>query len=385
MTAIAHTRPAAGALAPTAVDIVPLAAVLAPDHMDDWERLRARVASGSPFTRWAWLEAWSASADAAEREAAVVVRALDGTGALAAALPLVTRGERFRRVPARALTWAFGDLGAPDHLDVLAADGAPMDAIVDAIERLEWDVLRLDGIADDATGAPRLLAALERRGYAASLRPQWVCPFTELPDSWDAYLRTRSTARRKAIVTRERVLARDATVALTMHDASSFAPGWSAFLRLHDTRWNGQGAFTERLDALHRRFAASRARDGALWLATLEVNGETAAAWYGFVEGDTLYFYQSGRADAWSKQSVGAVLHGKILRRAIEHGLRRIDFLRGEEAYKAQWSSGVRRTYQLVAFRRSARGRVLRLADRAARWREQRAAAPPSPPVPDAP
>lgn len=375
MTATMEPRAGAPVGSSAWVSVAPLTEMLAGDGHQAWERLRARARSTSPFTRWEWLAAWYATAPAVDREAARLVHGVDGTGELAIALPLASRGVTFRRVRATALTWAFGDVGCPDHLDVLASPCAPVDAVVAALETLDWDLLQLDGLAHDASGAPRLLAALRRHGYEASLRPQWVCPYADLPRSWDDYLATRGSARRKAIGYRERNLERHASVSVTMHDAATLTRGWSELLRLHDTRWSGRGAFDARLDALHRQFASALAQENKLWLATLEADGASVAAWYGFVDGDTLHFYQSGRADAWSKYSVGAVLHGAIMRHAIAMGLRRVDFLRGDEPYKAEWSTGSRMTYQLVAFRRNARGHMLRLADGAAVWREQRAQA----------
>ena len=82
-----------------------------------------------------------------------------------------------------------------------------------------------------------------------------------------------------------------------------------------------------------------------------------------------MYFYQSGRDPRWEDQSVGVALMVKMIRRAIEGGYRRFDFLRGEEAYKRQWTSSTAVTRELVAFRPSWRGRWLRGLDWAARMR----------------
>src|SRR5204862_1175401 len=84
------------------------------------------------------------------------------------------------------------------------------------------------------------------------------------------------------------------------------------------------------------------------------------AAWYGFAWGDTVYFYQSGRDPAWERHSVGLVLMGTMIQRAIERGYRRFDFLRGADPYKRQWTTTDRMTEQITIFRRGLGGRALR-------------------------
>src|SRR5258708_33161348 len=80
------------------------------------------------------------------------------------------------------------------------------------------------------------------------------------------------------------------------------------------------------------------ARRGRLWLTTLDLDGQPAAAWYGFSSPDTVYFYQSGRAPQWEDASVGLVLMGMMIRRAIERGYRRLDFPRGPGADQPAWA-----------------------------------------------
>jgi CelD/BcsL family acetyltransferase involved in cellulose biosynthesis len=116
--------------------------------------------------------------------------------------------------------------------------------------------------------------------------------------------------------------------------------------------------------SLHRRFAAALADRGELWLATLDLDGVPAAAWYGFSLGDTVYHYQSGRDPRWDQARVGAVMIGLIIRRAIERGYRRLDFLRGEEPYKMAWTHTARRCSDVVVFRTGWRGAALRGLDR---------------------
>jgi CelD/BcsL family acetyltransferase involved in cellulose biosynthesis len=182
----------------------------------------------------------------------------------------------------------------------------------------------------------------------------------ELPATWDEYLATLSSTRRQTVRRKERKLAKEYAVHVTDYDTTTLDEGWARLSALHSERWAGVTAFSPRVAELHREFARSLAQRGALWLSTLELNGMPAAAWYGFTDGDTVHFFQSGRSAEHEGDSVGQVLMGMMIRRAIERGYRRFDFLRGDEPYKATWTSQRSVTWELTAFRPGWKGRWLR-------------------------
>ncbi|HEX4600968.1 MAG TPA: GNAT family N-acetyltransferase [Gemmatimonadales bacterium] len=333
-----------------------------------WDGLLPRAAA--PFGGWAWHRAWTDTALAGEVNASEALLLHGTDGALRAVLPVLLRQLRFRRVAVRALTWASGDDGCPDHLDVLADPGADLGALVPALEAIPWQVAILSNLAAEAPNAERLCAALARRGHAVRRRTLWECPHLALPSDWDAYLATLSPTRRQTVRRKDRGLCRRHAVTLTDYPQERFDEGWSHLLRLHAQRWKGEGAFSNpRLEQLQRQFAQEMARQQRLWLSTLDVDGEPAAAWYGFSSDDTVYFYQSGRAPRWERESVGLVLMARMIRRAIERGYKWFDLLRGEDSYKRQWTQTQRLTQEIVIFRSGWSGRWISALDWAAELR----------------
>lgn len=337
---------------------------------DVWANLS--TASTSPFMSWAWHRAWADAAPQTEVHASQVL-VLAGPGeerGVLALLPIRARRVVFRRVPVRAVTWAVGDLGCPDHLDVLAAPDADLGALVPVLEAIPWQVLILSNLAEESPNADRLCRALARRGHVPRRAALWGCPRLELPATWDAYLAGLSANRRQIVRRKERGLARQHRVALTDYGESRFDEGWEHLVRLHGERWEGEGggAFTDPTAlTLQRAFGREMARQGRLWLTTLDVDGEAAAAWYGFATGDTVSFYQGGRARRWEAESLGLVLMGAMIRRAIERGYAWFDFLRGEDGYKTQWTATRRHTSEIVVFRSGWRGGWVRALDWVAR------------------
>jgi CelD/BcsL family acetyltransferase involved in cellulose biosynthesis len=349
----------------------PLAETLAREPAA-WEQLRERSPAASPFAGWAWHRAWAESASREELRASSCVVLRDAKGRAAALLPVAVGPVTFRRRAVAGLTWAVGDLGCPDHFDVLADPSVELDDAVPVLLSLPWEVAVLGNLAPGAPNAARLAAALARAGCAVRWNASYRCPFLDLPSTWDAYLTSLSANRRQVLRRRERNLERDHDVALTDYGPENLATGWRHLVELHERRWatGGGGTFSDpRVERLHRAFAEELARGGRLWLTTLDLDGAPAAAWYGFADRDTVYFYQSGRDPRWEDKSVGVALMVKMIRRAIERGYRRFDFLRGDEAYKREWTASEAVTQELVAFRPGWRGRWLRGLDWAGRMR----------------
>ena len=90
-----------------------------------WDELVASSPVPSPFMKWAWNSAWAGAATPAEVETSFAVVLNGSAGPARAVLPLSTRLVSFRRRKVRALTWAAGSVGCPDHLDVPAVRGRP--------------------------------------------------------------------------------------------------------------------------------------------------------------------------------------------------------------------------------------------------------------------
>ncbi len=331
-----------------------------------WDDLLRRSGAGahSPFMTWAWHRAWAECAPGEELDSCQAIVLRSATGDVEALFPFRVHRARFRRTAVIAVDWAIGDLGCPDHLELLASPEADLDALAAALADVPWHVIRLGNVAQAAANIQRFRAACERRGWTVRSNPLWRCPYLELPKSWEAFESSLGPNLRRNLRRYERQLRQQHDVILTDYGPAQLEEGWRHLQRLHGLRWGDGGVFGKHaMERLHRRFSAWLADRGQLWMLTLDLDDTPAAAWYGFSFGDTHYAYQMGWDTRWKRQSVGTVLMGLMIRRAIERGCRTFDFLRGEETYKTVWTESARTCYEIVVIRAGLRGAVLRGLD----------------------
>jgi len=234
-----------------------------------------------------------------------------------------------------------------DNLDLIARPGQEARvaaAILDwlSAQRSEWDLLEL-GSVDSASPSLRALRdELDARGWKQTLR-QSAHPVIELGDSWDAYLASLSSTTRAGLRRKLRDLDKHRAVRLRRCEREAELPGLLEHLyRMHADRWQGRGQSGSFALGARREFYASIASRflAAGWLSfwVLELDGEVVAAEFGFRHGSTHSFLQGGFDPKHSHLSVGAVLKCHILQQLIADGVRRYDFLGGEDAYKLRWA-----------------------------------------------
>ncbi len=313
-----------------------------------WRRLAE--SRGNGFVTPEWFFAARRSLDDASAPAVAVVR--DDGGNVRGVLPLLARRSR------RGATAAFAGGERADLVHPAAA------------EQDEARVARLaaTGLADHLGSRCRLdlgrvdtTAAWWRElaeGWPSRLSPVFgppePLPFARIEGlTWDGYLATRSGQFRNQVRRKTRSLERDHTVAL--RQASSQAEARAdveTLLRLHDARWgerrDGTALAEPGARELLYEFAAQAHERGWLRLYSLDVDGETVAAWYGWRLGGRFSYYQAGFDPCWAKQSVGFLMLARTVEAAITEGASYYDLLLGGEAFKSRFATGERHGHTVL-------------------------------------
>lgn len=317
------------------------------DIIPEWELLAAQDPAQGFFRRPAWYLSWLENFFSAATPLVILVRD-GGTVVGIAPLCIVQRGIR------RTVKFGGCDIVCGDYLDFITLPEYRTRVSQHIFRYLtdvapKWDDLMLDGVSTTST----LLAELgewtsERKFMLRANGNRTICPYINLPASFDGYLSRLKRKRKKDFV---RVMRRSHENGLAIKaykTAQELQAAIDTLIRLHQLRWNSAGqpgllgrrgfrGFLNQLARLEESSATFR-------LYVMEDAGTPIAALLNFHYGSTAFHYQNGfdphcRFASYAPGTL-LILHG--IQAAIQEGLSTYDFLRGQEAYKFQFTDQYR-------------------------------------------
>jgi CelD/BcsL family acetyltransferase involved in cellulose biosynthesis len=320
---------------------------------DEWDALVTAAPRPSPFLLNAWIvEWWRHYGDGASLHVHTARR----DGKLVGALPLYTRRERGLRIT------AFVGAGASALADVLVAAGeedqAVPRALVEGARAARHDLVDVFGLPDSS----RLAAAV---GPNLRLIERVEAPVLDLSPGWEAvYAAKTSSKKRNLHKRRRRQLSEQGE--LTVEVARTLAelePALEAAFELHEKRWRGRPDGSGFATPVGRRFNRAVVRrlapSGRPRIVTLKLDGSAIAFHYYFALADCMYVYRLAFDPALSRFSPGLVNTLDALAAASDEGLRKVEYLGGDERYKLELSDGLEPLYQGIGLAATPQGRAV--------------------------
>ena len=343
-----------------------------------WDALAAANPWATPFSHWAFHRAWwdGYGPGAHEETLAFVPSDAPDDAEPVAIAPLMHRHEvepddvalktTIRHTEGAALTPVSPDakaifFGASYHADYATLLCAPDDlpAVADALadycatagdpeHPLPWDAVDLRRMRTGDPAADALEQAFGQReiasGWTLNVEREDVCPVATLPTgaTLDDYLATLGKKERHEI--RRKVRRAEAAGEIRLDDSTDPLADLPAFIDLHQKRWGADGLFPDTRGGdesrvFFRRLFELFGADGPLHLAFLTVGGRRIAAGVSFETANSLLYYNAGVDPDARDLSPGVVMVERYVRRALERGMHRMDFLRGDEPYKYEWGA----------------------------------------------
>ena len=300
----------------------------------EWDGLLEQSPCNRAFSSARWFLAWCRYHP---QHAPFVLLARRG-GELAAVLPLA-RQEDPGTLDFPSPMSDYNDLIAP--AEDLAAQAGLLDFAISHAPafRITFSNVRPDSICVQAAG--RMAG---RKGFATSYQPGRNCFYVQLPDTFAAYLATRSRIFRKGLGRIQRNAQRDGLEICQLTPART-PPDEMAelFLSLNLSRFESKSLF--------RRFASKPVQQFAREaLPSLFVEGKMSA--FVLLHGsrvlamdlcmrgrNSLCRWNGGFLPEAAQWSPGRLLFAAGMAHAMASGLREYDLLRGSHAYKASWAT----------------------------------------------
>lgn len=240
----------------------------------------------------------------------------------------------------------------PDHLDLVVAPGQGR-AVVSCMEswlcRPGTRLLDLDGIRADSWLIAALPANVRRE-------PPTVAPWVPLLADFKTYLAARPALFRRNLRKASSRLGR-AGATHRRKKGPEAVESLGTLRQLHDAQWGERSRFLPAFD----RFAAAcrlAADFDEVSVHELTVDQAVIAIVVAFEVAGRVSLYQSARLTDPRCRDASTVLLAAIICDAYTRGFTEVDFLRGDEKYKANFATARRELFRL----RSANGRVGRVA-----------------------
>jgi CelD/BcsL family acetyltransferase involved in cellulose biosynthesis len=320
-----------------------------------WDQLVESSPLASPFLRSWWL----AGACPASGKFVLVVSAGELLGGLA------VQEERILGMP--CVRMMGSGVLCPDHLDLLCADGHP-DVVVAAVAGwLSRPGQRIVDLAGLRAGA------LVSRALPGRVRSEEMpcAPWAPLGMTASQYLASRPASLRKTLRKTRARLSADGTAHRVLRGAAAIA-ALEGLGQLHADQWGAVSRFLPGF-AQFRAACAGGARADEVAVHELQAGAVTVAVLVSFEVAGRVSLYQSARQTAFQWRDATPVLLASVVADACDRGFGEVDFLRGDEPYKASFASERRHLLRLQAA--SGRAGVAGLAVVTAARRARRLAA----------
>ena len=183
-----------------------------------------------------------------------------------------------------------------------------------------------------------------------------ICPYVEIPDSYEKLLSSLNPKFRKNLNRRLRKLEKEQGKVELKHysELGSLDDTMEIFFNLHQKRWERKGE--------PGVFGSKKAREITIqtikffaerdWLRLhfLTVNNRPVATSLDLEYGGTMYGHLCGFDPDYDRYSVGNLLLLKILKQCIIKKISEYDFMQGDEAYKFDWTKKYRQNINVRFF-----------------------------------
>ncbi len=204
-------------------------------------------------------------------------------------------------------------------------------------------VVRLEAL--DTAVADRIVAGLRGTGFVPLRFDHFGNWHVGIDSGWAGYLAARPGQVREAVRRRTKRLMGQGGVFRIVRDAGEIEAGIAAYEAVYARSWKEPEPFPAFNATLMRQCAA----DGSLRLGILSLGAEVMAAQIWVVRADWAAVLKLAHDEAARAHSPGTVLTAMMIEHLIEQeGVRALDFGRGDDPYKASWTTARRQRVGLV-------------------------------------
>lgn len=311
----------------------------------DWNRLLEGSISDTVFLTWEWMYSWAECFINESRELFVVF-VYDDKNRLVGIAPWYLSKINIGLSAFRQINFLGNPETASDYLDVFTEKGREKEVSVFLYEYLygklskSWDCLNLQDIRAESLFLLNFAHEHRRRGKHFEIQHGSFCPVISLPKTEDDFFLTVSTGRSKRFRQDLRTLKKTGAIEIRTTKNGDMEDAVDLFFKLYTakTEWSGGD-----LKKFINQVLINSVNMNCFQVDFMLANDNCIGGLLHLKYRNTLSLYVMAIDKKYNPRiSVGNLLIGLCIGRAIAEGLEVYDFLKGYEEYKFYWTSNGR-------------------------------------------
>ena len=339
-----------------------------------WNDLVAQSARPSLYLTHEWMSDWWRSSGGPPRELFVLLAERDGEPAGIAPFVRIIHGVpgiSLRRLELMTMgRYAYSPRNLSASLECITKAGAPepIAAITDYLSSHpgEWDYLRLHPLPDGSETLTGFVRWSEEHGYSCNVRHVFSNAVIELPHEWESYLKELSPRFRKNLRHNTNSVEKEGGVTVfEVTAADHLNTLLDQMTDIEMRSWKHSGGVSLGSPDVRASYESQMRialELGGLTLWFLEKDGKKIAYDLGVRYRDTVESLRGSFDMAYDRFSPGNYLIATELKSFVERGIRRVNFLWGDLAYKMKWAKKTESCHELYLFNRTLKGKALHAA-----------------------
>lgn len=317
-----------------------------------WNDLLIQSRSDNIFLTWEWLYTWGECFLKPDRE--IFILSVYKGNELLGIAPWCIRQVRFGLFTLRQIEFLGIPEGGSDYLDVFAMKGKEKEVALSIYNFLfhqapsRWDILHLQEVPANSLFLLHFLDKIGDAGKYMEIQPGAFCPVAVLADTPHEFFNRLSANRRGKFMRDWRILnkaGKTTHTTITPVD-SEYKKALESMYLLYSSRWNHSlnESFIE-------KFVSRVSKKGWVQIDFINVDGRDIAGLFHLKYKDIMYMYlMAVDRDFNPAISLGNILVGLCIEKAIEEKFTTYDFLKGNEAYKFHWAGEGKRSLKISLY-----------------------------------
>lgn len=315
---------------------------------DTWNTLLQESSDNNIFLTWEWLYIWWRYYGENKKLRIILIK----------------EGKKIIGItPFMQAKYRIGLMGV-DVLENLCATECDYSGVILTEKKKESITILLNYLAETIRTSNiviRISHIPEDSGFLQALREQYPfyvnslsmseqtitsCPYINTLENWEEYYHTLTkNGRHKVNKLRRKIqkLKDDHQIEFKhITDNDDLQEQLHTLFKLHQKRWKERNIYSKffkpETQAFYKDISEAFCDNNWMDLSFLNIGGKAVAASWGFIYDNRYYCMTSAFDPGYSSINPGHILTMRLIERAIQSGLSKFDFLKGDELYKSFWT-----------------------------------------------